>query len=69
LRGRSDDDSDGNQTELYHFAHGAFVDINWYPGDLDENDEVSRGSEASRFPESYGPKGDDVSMGERRVSR
>jgi len=47
------DESDENQTELYHFARGAFVDTDWFPGDLDENDDVVRVSEAGQFPESY----------------
>jgi len=45
--------SDDNQTELYHFARGAFVNTDWFPGDLDENDDVVRVSEAGQFPESY----------------
>jgi subfamily B ATP-binding cassette protein MsbA len=31
------DENDENQTELYHFARGTFVDTDWFPGDLDSN--------------------------------
>ena len=30
----SDDESDENQTELYHFARGAFVDTDGFPATL-----------------------------------
>ncbi|ELY77234.1 hypothetical protein [Natrinema gari] len=51
----SDDEPDESQTELYHFARGAFVDTDWFPSDLDENDEVVRVSEAGQFPELPSP--------------